>query len=325
MVLPMTHVSVVVPTHNRSGLLALTLRSVLWQRDVDLEVVVVDDGSTDDTAEVVAALGDPRLRRVHHPTPKGVSAARNRGIAEAGGQWVAFVDDDDLWAPDKLARQLQAARDTGRAWAYAGAVSVDGGLEIVGGVPPPSPDRVAELLPRFNAVPGGGSNVVVRRDLLRRVGPFDTRLYNTEDWEMWIRLAKDGPPAGVGSPLLAYRVHLGNASLNIPEILAGVALIERRHGTRADRGVIHHWLAESCLRTGRRKEALQHLAAAACRGQAGAVARDVGAIARRRLRRHLGRPPSALPSRTSQWAAPAAAWLAELAAEASKARERRLP
>jgi glycosyltransferase involved in cell wall biosynthesis len=313
----MTEVSVVVPTHNRSRLLALTLHSVLWQHDVDLEVIVVDDGSTDDTAQVVAGLGDPRIRRVHHPTPQGVSAARNHGIAEATGDWVAFIDDDDLWAPDKLARQLQAAHDTGRTWAYAGAVSVDPALQIVGGAPPPPPERVVELLPRYNAVPGGGSNVVARRDLLRRVGPFDGRLYNTEDWEMWIRLAKDGPPAGVPSPLLAYRVHLGNASLNIPEILAGVALIERRHGTSADRGVIHHWLAESCLRTGRRTEALRHLATAARRGHAGAVARDLGALARRRLGRHLlrrRRGPS--PSPPSQWAAPAATWLAELAAEA---------
>jgi glycosyltransferase involved in cell wall biosynthesis len=322
----MTDVTVVVPTHNRSALLTLTLHSVLWQRHVDLEVIVVDDGSTDDTAQVLAALADPRIRRIHHPTPQGVSAARNRGIAEAGGDWVAFVDDDDLWAPDKLARQLQAARNTDRTWAYTGAVSVDGALQIVSGTPPPPPEQVAELLPRYNAVPGGGSNVVVRRDLLASVGPFDTRLYNTEDWEMWIRLAKDGPPAGVRSPLLAYRVHLGNASLNIPEILAGVALIERRHGTRADRGVIHHWLAESCLRTGRRKEALRHLATAARRGQAGAVARDVGAIARRRLRRHLlGRRPSSSPSRTPQWAAPAATWLAELDAQAPTTRERRLP
>ena len=96
----------VVPTHNRSRLLTTTLRSVLWQHDVDLEVIVVDDGSTDDTAQVVAGLGDPRIRRVHHPTPQGVSAARNRGIAEATSDWVAFVDDDDLWAPDKLTRQL---------------------------------------------------------------------------------------------------------------------------------------------------------------------------------------------------------------------------
>ena len=126
-------VSVVVPTHDRSRLLALTLRSILGQRGVDLEVIVVDDGSTDDTAEVVAGLGDDRVRLLRHDTPQGVAAARNYGIAEAAGGWLAFCDDDDLWAPDKLARQLHAARETGRAWAYAGAVKIDADGRVVAG------------------------------------------------------------------------------------------------------------------------------------------------------------------------------------------------
>ena len=161
-------VSVVVPTHNRSGLLAQTLHSVLWQRGVDLEVLVVDDGSTDDTAEVVAALGDPRVRLLRHATPRGVSAARNRGVAAASGRWLAFCDDDDLWAPDKLARQLAAAQQTGRSWVYVGEVHVDLGRQVVGGGPPLPPERLMARLPRANVVPGGCSGVLVRRDALGR-------------------------------------------------------------------------------------------------------------------------------------------------------------
>jgi hypothetical protein len=228
-----------------------------------------------------------------------------------------------VWAPDKLARQLRAAREAGCEWAYTGAVSVDGELQVVGGVPPPAPEHVVELLPKYNAVPGGGSNVVARRELLARAGPFDTRLYNTEDWEMWIRLATHGPPAWVCSPLLAYRVHLGNASLKIPEILAGVALIERRHGVKADRGIIHLWLAESCLRTGRRAQALRHFAVAARLGQPGAVARYLSAIARRRLLRHVLSPVLSPPSAAGQsqhlaWTRGAGTWLAELGADAGR-------
>jgi hypothetical protein len=114
-------------------------------------------------------------------------------------------------------------------------------------------------------------------------------------------------------------------SLKIPEILAGVALIARRHGTRADRGVIYHWLAESCLQTGRRKEALRHLATAARRRQAGAVARDLGGIARSVFVATCSGARRAPPSRTSQWAASATTWLAELAAEAPTTRQPRLP
>jgi glycosyltransferase involved in cell wall biosynthesis len=312
-------VSVVVPTHNRSGLLTLTLRSVLWQRDVDLEIVVVDDGSTDDTAEAVAGLHDARVRIVRHPTPQGVAASRNRGAAEATAEWITFLDDDDLWGPDKLARQLRAAREAGRSWAYTGAVSVDDDLEVLGGMPPPSPERIVELLPRYDAVPGGGSNVVVHRDTLARAGRFDSRLRNTEDWEMWIRLAKLGPPAWVCSPLVAKRAHGRNSSLDTREILAGSALIERLHGGKMDRGITYRWLAESCLRTGRRVTAVRYFAAAATHGQARNVAGDLGVILRRRIRRHLfgDRRPEPVSYRHPEWVAEARSWLDVLAAGAA--------
>ncbi len=317
----MAEVSVVVPTHNRSGLLALTLRSVLWQRDVDLEVVVVDDGSTDDTAEVVAGLHDARVRIVRHETPQGVAAARNRGAEEATAEWITFLDDDDLWAPDKLARQLQVAREAGCSWVYTGAVSIDDELKVLGGVPPPSPERIVELLPRFDAVPGGGSNVVVHRDMLARAGRFDSRLRNTEDWEMWIRLAKLGPAAWVCSPLVAKRAHSRNSSLDTREILAGSALIERLHGGRVDRGITYRWLAESCLRTGRRSTAVRYFAAAALRGQARNVAGDLRVILRRRIRRHVLRDRRLEPVsyRHPQWVAEARAWLDALAARPAPA------
>src|ERR687898_2985729 len=93
-------VSVVVPTHDRPRLLMQTLGSILRQQAVDFEVIVVDDGSRDGTAEVVSWLGDARVRLLRHDRSKGVSAARNTGIAAAHGEWLAFCDDDDLWAPN---------------------------------------------------------------------------------------------------------------------------------------------------------------------------------------------------------------------------------
>ena len=307
----MSLVSVVVPTRNRSGLLAVTLRGVLRQREVALEVIVVDEASTDATPAVLAGIGDPRVRTVRHETPRGVSTARNRGVAEARGEWVAFTDDDDLWAPDKLARQIYAAQAAGRDWSYAGSVNIGDGFGIVHGLPPLPPDEVVAALPRYNAIPGGGSNVVVRREALRRAGPFDTRLRNTEDWEMWIRLAKAGPPAWVRSPLLAYRVHGSNSSLDIADILRGARRIEELHHTTADWGRLHRWLAESCLRTGQRRAALWQFTRAALRGQARAVAGDLAVIARRRLRR---RSPAPRPAERGDpaWIEQAAGWLREL-------------
>jgi glycosyltransferase involved in cell wall biosynthesis len=312
----MSDVTVVIPTHNRSEMLAMTLQSVLWQRDVDLEVIVVDDGSSDGTTELLSSNADDRLLVLRHDRALGVSAARNEGIAHASGEWVGFLDDDDVWAPDKLIRQLDAAISAGRKWAYTGKVNISASLEIIGGHPPPPPEVVAREIFRWNAVPGGGSNVVIHRDALAEAGSFDVRLRNTEDWDMWIRLAKRGPPAWVCQPLLAYRVHSGMASLDIDSILQGTRLIERSHGIRADRASIHRWLAESCLRTGRRKQAARYFASAAVRGQARSVASDLFDIIGRRLNRLL---PVQLLSRAGRniwprWTSDAVAWLEDLAA-----------
>ena len=289
--------------------MAEAIESVLGQTHAVRECIVVDDGSTDGTAAVVARFGD--VAKIVRQPRSGVAAARNRGAAEARGDWIAFTDDDDLWAPDKLARQLHAAKAAGRDWSYTGSVNIGEGFGVVHGRPPPPPEEVVAALPHYNAIPGGGSNVVVRREALLRAGPFDTRLRNTEDWELWIRLAKVGPPAWACRPLLAYRVHGSNSSLDIAEILRGTRLIEELHRTTADWGRLHRWLAESCLRTGQRRAALGQFARAALHGQARAVAGDLMLIARRRLRWRSSAPRPA--GRTDPgWIEQAAGWLREL-------------
>ena len=305
-------VSVVVPTRNRSALLPMTLRSVLAQRDVDVEVIVVDGASTDDTPVVLAALADARLRVVWQNAADGAASARNRGAAQARGEWLAFVDDDDLWAPDKLARQLHAAATAGRDWAYTGAVTITDRGQIVYGRPPLPPEGVVAALARYNAIPGGGSNVVVRRTTWQQAGQFDTRLQSCEDWEMWIRLAKHGSPACVPRPLVAYRVHASNAGLDVAEVVRGAKLIEALHHTTLDWGLLHRWMAESCQRRGRRGAAVRHFMAAAARGQLRGAANDVAAILRRRIERQLHRVDDQGRSSRDPWIAEAAQWLNEL-------------
>ena len=308
-------VSVVVPTRNRSNLLALTLRSVLAQRDLNVEVIVVDEASTDDTATMLATIADDRIRVIRHGTPCGVAAARNRGSADARGEWLAFVDDDDLWAPDKLVLQLETAQALGRHWAYTGCVTIGDRGQILAGGPPLGPEQAVVALLRYNAIPGGGSNVVVRRTTWQEAGPFDTRLRNTEDWEMWIRLAKRGLPACVSRPLVAYRVHTSNSSLNVVEVARGAKLIEALHGTHVDWGFLHRWMAESCLRRGQRKAAVGQFLAAAAHGQLGGAASDLSTILRRRIARHLRalEPDSAAVE--DAWIADAAQWLNQLGSD----------
>jgi glycosyltransferase involved in cell wall biosynthesis len=265
---------------------------------------------------VLAALGDARVRVIRHDTPRGVSAARNRGAAEASGEWLAFLDDDDLWAPDKLVRQLGAAQTDGCDWAYVGSVNIGEHGEIVSGRPPLPPEETVAALRRYNAIPGGGSNVVVRRTTWVEAGPFDTRLRNTEDWEMWIRLARQGPPAWVCSPLMGYRVHESNASLDVAEIVRGAELVEAMHHMTADWGRLHRWLAESCLRRGRRLDAIGQFARAVGYGAVSDVAADLKAILGRRIARSI---PSLRIEGTpalDEWSAAAAEWLRDFYGDA---------
>src|SRR5262245_27424846 len=132
----MEAVTVVIPTRNRPDLLRLTLTSVLRQRDVELHAIVVDDASTEEIASVVSGFGDRRVRLVRQAVSNGVSAARNMGLSEVTTEWVAFCDDDDLWSPEKLSRQLATAQSVRRDWAYTGCVYVNTGLVVQNGVPP---------------------------------------------------------------------------------------------------------------------------------------------------------------------------------------------
>ena len=254
----MVAVTVIVPTRDRVHFLAQTLRSIRRQRAVDLEVVVVDDGSRPGQVEaVVAALQDDRFRVLRNSTAQGVSAARNKGIDAARGAWVAFCDDDDLWSGDKLRSQLDAAGDASPGWIYTGSVNVNEAGKVVGGRLPLAPSQVVALLPQRNVVPGGGSGVVVHRRLLDHAGPFDPRLRNTEDWDLWVRLSRLETPRWVAAPMVGYRVHGAGSSLVTSQILIGAEEIERRYGGPLDRVTLYRHLGRLAARAGRRLEALR--------------------------------------------------------------------
>ncbi len=257
-------VSVVIPTHNRRRLLLRTIHSVLVQESVDFEVLVVDDGSADGTADAIRLLNDPRVTVLRNEWPVRVAAARNLGAKAARGSWIALLDDDDLWSPQKLRQQLAAVKGAGRSWVYAGVVEIDGCGLLLGGEPPPSSEELVNSLIDKNVMPAGCSNVVVRADLFRTVGGFDIGLRHLADWDLWLRLAHSSPPACVPLPLAAYRIHTGQATLDPDGMIAEGRILEARHG--ADLNSIRRWMAWSHLRRGERRLALRAYARAALAG-----------------------------------------------------------
>lgn len=285
----MTEISVIIPTHNRWHLLRRTLAGAIAQEGVDHEVVVVDDGSSDGTSERLAELGEPRLRVFRHERGKGVAHARNRGIEEARGEWVAFLDDDDLWAPDKLRAQLGAARAVGAPFAYAGAIVVDEHLEVVDVQRAPAADDVLADVLAWQAVPGGCSNPIARTELARRVGGFDPNLSMVADWDMWTRLllAADGRAAAAHELHVGYLRHPANMSVVDADVFTReLEYMESKFATERDaRGIsvdvvnFSRWLAGGYRRRGNRVSAARaYLRAARRRRNLGNVVRATGLL-----------------------------------------------
>ncbi len=236
-------VAVVVPTYNRRDLVVGSVKSVIGQTYGNWCCLVVDNGSTDGTAEALASLGDPRLKVLVHERPLGAARARNAGIMAARGcPWVAFLDNDDLWAPSKLERQLSAMATTPVArWSATACVNI--GLDLraqsvnrlrrelpmsQGEVAVPS-GQLLELLKEDNRIPAGGSSVLASLDLVMAVGAFNLDVPSCEDWDLWLRLAKESPLAYVDLPLVAYRMWEGQVSTDVGTTLSTARRIRARY------------------------------------------------------------------------------------------------
>lgn len=257
-------VTVVVPTRDRWPLLSThAVPAALSQEDVELELVVVDDGSSDGTSSKLAGVQDPRLRVVRHTRPSGVAGARNAGVAVARAPWIAFLDDDDLWSPRKLRAQLDLALHADADVVYAAGVLVDERLSVLAHDVFPPTSELPRLLLDGNVLPGGCSNVLARTDLVRQVGCFDERLTYTEDWDLWVRLALAGKIAACPDVLVAHVQHRGGALFRYrPDVLSEVEYVLAKHNpdlepsrARALRLGALEWMAHEYRRAGYRQAA----------------------------------------------------------------------
>ncbi|MFV0388976.1 MAG: glycosyltransferase family 2 protein [Pyrinomonadaceae bacterium] len=210
-------VSVVIPAYNAVRFVNATIDSVLAQTFQDFEILAVDDGSTDNTKEILEAYGD-KIRYL----PKkngGVSSARNYGIEKAKGKYIAFLDADDVWMPEKLEKQvalMDSKEDVGLC--YVATQKVDEELNYLNSIPANAyDDYTRSLLLNLNIVSGSCSSAMVRHDVISQTDGFDSQFTTYADWEMWLRLSLLTNCAPINEELVKYRMVKGSMSSN-PEV-----------------------------------------------------------------------------------------------------------
>jgi glycosyltransferase involved in cell wall biosynthesis len=214
----MPTVSIIIPTHNRAKLVQEALRSVLGQTFQDYEVIIVDDGSSDNTRQVIKEFTQ-HDKRMHYfcQSNRGPSAARNRGIRASKGQYIAFLDDDDMWLPEKLEKQMRLIlADDNVSVAHCDFRFVDehGNLTPMRWRRAPRRGTLYEDLMYDNVIAGSASAVLVRRQVLMDVGSFDEHLQACEDQDLWRRIALAHGFGYLDEVLVHVRWHAGNIQKN---------------------------------------------------------------------------------------------------------------
>ncbi|MFJ4366624.1 glycosyltransferase [Streptomyces chartreusis] len=226
----------IIPLYNTEKYIEDCLSSVLGQTHRELEVIVVDDGSTDGGAAIAERVADERVR-VERSANRGVAAARNRGLALARGEVVAFLDADDLWYPDKLAEQIAVLHDDHDIVAVGAVFQyLSGNGRLLGRAGENARNAASrERLKRGRLMPFPISSLIARTDAVRDAGGFDESLPPVADLDLMARLAVAGPVATVMRPLGAYRVHSASMSARQPaEMMMLVRFVEQRATARLE-------------------------------------------------------------------------------------------
>ncbi len=247
---PSPLVSVVIPAYNSGCFLAETIQSILGQTYVPLEIIIVNDGSTDNTAIVLAKFRlHENLRVIHHSTNRGQAAARNNGIRAARGDYIAFCDADDIWLPEKVEKQMNVFWRNEKAeivycdiykfdqhhifpktlWQEKNITPVRGGSELL-----------TNIFYR-NFIPG--AMTVVKKDIFHKAGFYDESLRVCEEYDLWLRMIAANIQIDFClEPLAKYRQHPNQISRNVAAMEKGAAYVLRRFVMRLGEKKISAWM-----------------------------------------------------------------------------------
>lgn len=235
-------VSVIIPTYNRCQLVQEAIDSVLVQTHPHYELIVVDDGSTDGTGDVLQTRYAGKIIYIWQEN-QGESAARNYGISAARGEYIAFLDSDDLWLPEKLSRQVSVLEnnpDVGAVFCQAWHIDGNGqrlDLQPLGFNSVPADFDLDTLLMR-NRIPAGASTGMIRSSIFEKIGTFSQDIRYGEDWDLWLRISANSSIILIPEPLVSYRQHIKSQSYftnakRVDDILADRLIMLERCVTRS--------------------------------------------------------------------------------------------
>ena len=230
----MPEVSVIIPTYRHRDYVLATLDAVFAQTFQDFEIIVINDGSPDDTGQLLRPLAEAgKIRYLEQPNA-GQAAARNRGLKEARGRFIALLDDDDLWPPDKLEWQVDVMRRKPHVGAVVGdRVYWDGRTP-----PPPPPTSDEPRLITFEGLFSGNpiaspGQALLRGDIMARLGGFNPNIWGADDYDLWFRICRVSAFEFYDRIALLYRVHASNASHNLERMLTNCRTVLAEHSAAA--------------------------------------------------------------------------------------------
>jgi glycosyltransferase involved in cell wall biosynthesis len=222
-------VSIIIPTKNRADYVSAAIQSILNQTFVDFEIIIVDGASIDNTREVIIKFDDKRIRYIREKRDRGISTSRNIGIRLSRGKFVAFLDDDDLWMPSKLEKQLKLISKNPDIGAVStGAWRINKSGKMIGFRIPFLRGNIFPKILEKNYI-GNTSLVLVRKECFKKVGLFDEDLPAGEDFDLWVRLAKYYQFDYVREPLVLYRVHERRISTDPYRVLRASKLLFKKY------------------------------------------------------------------------------------------------
>lgn len=228
--MPVPKVSVVIPAYNHAKFIAASIDSVLQQTFADYEIIVVNDGSPDNTAEVLSSLRNRGQVIYLEQANSGQAAARNRGIRTAQGEYIALLDDDDCWPPNKLAWQVERLESDPTLLLVAGDTReslADVLRDQVLPVGDPDFATLESIIVRNPIVSPG--QTLIRKSALAAVGGFNESIWGADDWDLYLRLSRLGRLELHLRPTLFYRRHAGNASHHMVRLLRNVLRVLHHH------------------------------------------------------------------------------------------------